>query len=145
MGLRDGDDELLVDPDFLQSSSKPARKCTRYFLNPTLPFSSLASGMTMLTSIRTEGAQPTKVVVSATKDPLGEVGIIELPEGAAYTSLGGFLIAQHHGRVPPPGTTLAFERHEFTVREGDARRVLRVSIRPRPAPEQRTSARAAAE
>jgi len=77
------DDELLVDPDFLQSSSKPARKCTRYFLNPTLPFSSLASGMTMLTSIRTEGAQPTKVVVSATKDPLGEVGIIELPEGAA--------------------------------------------------------------
>lgn len=77
------DQELLVHPDFLQSSSKSARKRTRYFLNPTLPFSSLASGMTMLTSIRPAGEQPTKVVVSSTKDPLCEVGIIELPEGAA--------------------------------------------------------------
>jgi len=77
------DQELLVDPDFLQSSSKPARKLTRYFLNPTLPFSSLASGMTMLTSVRPEGDQPTKVVISATKDALGEVGIVELPEGAS--------------------------------------------------------------
>lgn len=77
------DQELLIHPDFLLSSSKPARKRTRYFLNPTLPFSSLASGMVMLTSIRPEGEQPTKVEVSATKDLLCEVGIVELPEGAS--------------------------------------------------------------
>ena len=77
------DQELLVHPDFLQSSNKSAKKRTRWFLNPHIPLSSLASGMVMLTSLRPEGAEPTLVVISATKDPLGEVGIIELPEGAA--------------------------------------------------------------
>ena len=49
-------EELLVQPDFLQSSSQPAIKRTRWFLNPRLPFASLASGMFALTSVRPEGA-----------------------------------------------------------------------------------------
>jgi hypothetical protein len=75
--------ELLVQPDFLQSSSHPARKATRWFLNPRLPFASIASGLFALTAIRPEGGAPTHVVVSSQKDPFGEVGVIELPDRAA--------------------------------------------------------------
>jgi uncharacterized protein (AIM24 family) len=75
-------EELLVKPDFIQSSSRPAHKTTRWLLNSRIPISSLASGMFALTSIRPEGGLATQVVVSSQSDPLGEVGIVELPLGA---------------------------------------------------------------
>jgi hypothetical protein len=73
---------LLVQPDYLQSTSVLARKKTQWLLNPTIPFSSLLSGMYLLTRVGASGAEP--VVISATKDPLIEVGIVELSEGAAF-------------------------------------------------------------
>ena len=76
-------EELLVQSDFLQSSSQPAKKRTQWFLNAALPFSSLASGMFALTRIRPEGASSTRVVVSSQEDAFGEVGVIEIPDGAA--------------------------------------------------------------
>ena len=76
-------EELLVQPDFLQSSSQPAIKRTRWFLNPRLPFASLASGMFALTSVRPEGAMPTRAVVSSQRDPFSEIGVIDIPAGAA--------------------------------------------------------------
>jgi hypothetical protein len=76
-------EELLVQPDFLQSSSQPARKRTRWFLNPRLPFASLASGMFALTSVQPEGETPTRVVVSSQRDPFSEIGVVTLPAGAA--------------------------------------------------------------
>ena len=88
-------DELLVQPDFLQSSSKPALKRTRWFLNPRLPFASLASGMFALTSVAPEGDASTRVVVSSQRDPFSEIGVIALPAGAAMVvqprSLAGVL------------------------------------------------------
>ena len=88
-------DELLVQPDFLQSSSKPALKRTRWFLNPRLPFASLASGMFALTSVAPEGDASTRVVVSSQRDPFSEIGVITLPAGAAMVvhprSLAGVL------------------------------------------------------
>ncbi len=87
--------ELLVQPDFLQSSSQPAIKRTQWLLNARLPIASLASGMYALTRIRPEGEASTRVVVSALKDPFGEVARIDLPEGAAMViqprSLAGML------------------------------------------------------
>lgn len=74
--------ELLIRPEFLQSSTKPSKKRTRWFLNARLPISSAISKMIMLTAIRPEGEKSTRVVVSATKDPLAEVGIITLQETA---------------------------------------------------------------
>jgi hypothetical protein len=76
-------EELLVQSDFLQSSSQPAKKRTQWFLNTALPFASLASGMFALTRIRPEGASSTRVVVSSQEDAFGEVGVIEIPDGAA--------------------------------------------------------------
>ena len=75
--------ELLVQPDYLQSSSKPAIKRTRWLLNARLPIASIASGLYALTSVRPEGDASTRVVVSSQRDPFSEIGLVALPEGAA--------------------------------------------------------------
>jgi hypothetical protein len=74
--------ELLIRPEYLQSSSLQSRKTTRWFLNSRIPFTSLASGMCMLTRIGPAGSEA--VVISAKRDPLSEVGIVELADGAAF-------------------------------------------------------------
>lgn len=74
--------ELLIQPEYLQSTSLQAGKNTRWLLDARFPFASLLSGMYMLTRVSPAGAEP--VVVSATKDPLSEVGIIDLADGAAF-------------------------------------------------------------
>jgi len=100
-------EELLVHPDFVQSSSRPALKRTEWFLNPRLPLSSIASGMFALTGIRPEGMEPTRVVVAAQNDPLGEVAVIELPPGAAMVVQPRSLA----GVVKPAGTPVRITRH----------------------------------
>lgn len=75
--------EILIHPDYLQSSSKSAEKRTQWLLNRSVPFSSIASGMFFLTRIRPADDHPTRVVVSSQKDAFGEIGAIHLPEGAS--------------------------------------------------------------
>jgi hypothetical protein len=99
--------ELLIHPDFLQSSGKPAHKRTRWFLNARLPFSSALSGMIMLTAIRPAGDKPTRAVVSPTHDALGEVGIIELPPGASMVIHPRALA----GVLQPAGHSMRVTRH----------------------------------
>jgi hypothetical protein len=77
------DQEMLVHGDFLQTTDLPARKRTQLFLNRSLPFTSIAAGMATLTAIRPVGEKSARVVVSSTKDPLGEVALLEIPAGAA--------------------------------------------------------------
>lgn len=74
--------ELLVHSDFLQSTPLHAKKSTKWLLNNAIPISSISSGMYMLTRVENSMSDP--VVVSSTKDHLSEIGIIELPEGAAF-------------------------------------------------------------
>lgn len=100
-------EEILVHPDFVQSSSLPARKQTQWFLNARLPLSSLAAGLFALTRIRPEGAEPTRVVVSSQNDPLGEIGLIELPAGAAMVVQPRSLA----GVVKPVGVPVRITRH----------------------------------
>ena len=100
-------DELLVQPDFLQSSSQPAIKRTRWFLNPRLPFASLASGMFALTSVRPEGATTTRAVVSSQRDPFSEIGVIDIPAGAAMVIQPRSLAAV----VKPAGQPTHITRH----------------------------------
>ena len=100
-------EELLVQPDFLQSSSQPAIKRTRWFLNPRLPFASLASGMFALTSVRPEGEAPTRAVVSSQRDPFSEIGVIDIPAGAAMVIQPRSLAAV----VKPAGEPTHITRH----------------------------------
>lgn len=90
--------ELLVQSDYLQSTSRQAEKSTRWFLNKALPFASLLSGLVMLTRVGPAGSEP--VVISPVRDALNEVGIIELAEGAAFVcqarSLAGVVQAAGH-------------------------------------------------
>lgn len=74
--------ELLIQTEYLQSTSLQSKKNTQWFLNPAFPFTSLLSGMFMLTRIGPTGSGP--VVISATKDPLSEVGLLDLAPGAAF-------------------------------------------------------------
>jgi uncharacterized protein (AIM24 family) len=100
-------EELLVHPDFVQSSSESAPKHTQWLLNPRLPFSSLASGMTALTCIRPEHAGSTRVVVSPRLRPLDEIAVAELPAGTT-------LILQPRalaGVVKPLGVPVEITRH----------------------------------
>lgn len=95
--LEDGE-ALLVRPRYLQSSPLQARKSTKWLLDWTIPLSSVLSGMFMLTKVEPSGAEP--VVLSATKDPLDEVGILRLADGAAFAcqprALAG--VIQHRDR-----------------------------------------------
>ncbi len=100
-------EELLVQPQFLQSSARSAGKRTQWLLDASLPFASLASGMFALTRIRPAGDSSTRVVVSAQRDPLGEVGVIDLPAGAAMVLKPRALA----GIVKPAGGRLRITRH----------------------------------
>ena len=54
-----------------------------------------------ITAIRPEGEAPTRVVVSALKDPFGEVGVIEIParvEGGVEQAVDA--LARSRGRSP---------------------------------------------
>jgi len=92
-------EELLVLQDYLQSTSLHARKRTRWLLNAGIPFTSVLSGMYMLTEISSAGLEP--VVVSATKDPLMEVGILALDDGAAFVCQPRSLAGVIHDRQSP--------------------------------------------
>ena len=94
-------DELLIHPEYLQSSSLRAEKVTKWLLDWSYPMSSLASGMFALTRIRATSSA--SFVVSATRDPFSEVAVISIPEGAA-------LVLQPHCLIG------VVQRREFPVR-----------------------------
>jgi len=78
--LEEGE-ELLVHPDFLQSSTSHSRKSTKWLLDVRYPFTSVAAGMVMLTRVRSMTREP--LVVSSRNDALAEIGVITLQAGDA--------------------------------------------------------------
>lgn len=75
----DSTQELLLHPEYLQSSSLHGKSDTKWLLDWSCPLSSFASGMVALTRIRSDSNET--VVVSATKDPFSEVALLTLTEG----------------------------------------------------------------
>lgn len=73
--------ELLVHPEYLQSTADAASKGTKWLLDWSIPISSLSSGMVALTRVRSESSQTS--VVSAMKEPLSELRLITIPAGSA--------------------------------------------------------------
>lgn len=88
--------ELLLHPEYLQSSAIQGEKDTKWLLEWSYPLTSIAAGLFGLTRIRT-GSTDT-IVVSATKDPLSEVGVISIPEGSALVLQPHRLIGMIHSR-----------------------------------------------
>ncbi|MFN4121186.1 hypothetical protein [Acidovorax sp.] len=84
------DQELLVHPEFLQSTAVQGDKDTCWLFSRQYPFTSLAAGLVALTRVRTPATA--HYVVSATQDPHSEIAVLHLPEGAA-------LVMQPHNLV----------------------------------------------
>jgi len=95
----EGDEELLVHPAYLQSSPAGASKDTKWLLDWAYPLSSLAAGMVAL--IRMRAGKPEIVVISATRDPLDEVGMLRVPAGSAVVLHPRNLVAVAYGRQTP--------------------------------------------
>lgn len=74
------DQQLLVLPDYVQSSPAASDHRTKWLLDWSYPWTSLVSGMVALTAIRTKSDEP--IVLSASEDPLSEIVLITLPAGA---------------------------------------------------------------
>lgn len=87
-------EELLVHPEYIQSSSTHGHKDTKWLLDYGYVLTSLSSGMVALTRILP--GQPETIVLSATKDPLSEIAVLSLPEGSSMVlqprSLVGILV-----------------------------------------------------
>lgn len=98
-------DELLVRPDYLQSSSERSGKRTALLLNPALPITCLLSGMYLLTRVR--ASEGDELVLSPAQDAFDEVCMIELPVGAAFVCQPRALA----GVVQPLGERVRVTRH----------------------------------
>ena len=98
------DEELLLVPEAIQSSPHAGSKSTKWLLNADIPFSSLASGLVAL--VRFRGAEGS-VQVTATGDPLAEIGLVTLPAGSAMVVRPRAL----RGVVHPVGRPVAIRRH----------------------------------
>ncbi len=83
------DEELLVHPEYVQSIATPGEKRTKWLLDGRYPVTSLASGMVALTCIR--GAGETHAI-SSKRDPLAEVGILDLPPNARFVLQPRYLV-----------------------------------------------------
>ncbi len=94
----DDSHELLLHPEFLQTSSVHGKADTKLLLDWSCPLSSVASGLIGLTRFRSDNSEV--VVVSSTKDPFSEIATLSLPEDSALVfqprSIVGVLYRKGH-------------------------------------------------
>ena len=73
--------QMLIHPEYLQSSPVSSTKRTQWLLDWRFPFTSLAAGMVALTRLHSDVAA--SVTISASDDPLLEIAVVRLPAGSA--------------------------------------------------------------
>lgn len=93
------EEELLIHPEYLQSTPLESKIDTKWLLDWSLPLSSLASGMVAL--IRIRGEETTTIVISPKRDALSEVGVLDLPEGSAVVFQPRSLVGVVYRRDAP--------------------------------------------
>jgi hypothetical protein len=94
------DEELLVHHRFLQSVATNAQLRTHWLLSWRYPISSIAARLVALTSIRTE-TRETFVISATDQDALSEIGLVDLPAGAAMVVQPRALIGVLQSRQRP--------------------------------------------
>ena len=97
--------ELLIHPEWLRVNAEHIKSDTKWLLNNTYPLSSLSAGLVGLTRIQTESTAT--VTLGAMKDPLLEIGVIAVPEGAAFVFQPRRLI----GVVQPKDRPVKITKH----------------------------------
>ena len=73
--------QMLIHPEYLQSSPVGTRKRTQWLLDWRFPLTSLAAGMAALTRLDSDATA--SVTISASDDPLLEIAVVHLPAGSA--------------------------------------------------------------
>ena len=101
----DANHELVVLPEFLQSSPHAAKTSMTLLLSWRMPLSSLASGLVGLTRVRV-GA-PDYASVSATRDPLAEIALVAIDDGSAMVIQPRALV----GVVQPNARSVRISRY----------------------------------
>lgn len=102
--LRD-DEELWVHADFLQSRSSTAAVSTKFWLDPTRPFTSLAAGLFLLHRVVADRSRA--LLLSSTRHDLLELAAIELPAASAFVLRPRGLV----GIVQPIGRPIRITSH----------------------------------
>jgi hypothetical protein len=75
------DEELSIRSEYIQDLPRHnSKKSTQVFINNHLPFSSISTGLFLLSRISTENSEA--IAISSTNNPFMEVGIINIPEGS---------------------------------------------------------------
>ncbi|KHA78561.1 hypothetical protein NC77_12065 [Janthinobacterium lividum] len=97
--------QMLLHPEYLQSSPVSSTKRTQWLLDWRFPFTSLAAGMVALT--RLESETTASVTISASDDPLLEVAVVHLPAGSALVFQPRGLV----GLITDAGQPLAISSH----------------------------------
>ena len=97
--------ELLVRPDYLQVTSDRLGKSTKWLLNASMPYSSLLSGMFLLT--RLQAASSDEVRLTNSNDPISELAIIDLEMVGPFICQARSLI----GVVQDSGQPIRITRH----------------------------------
>ncbi|MDD2721205.1 MAG: hypothetical protein PHH47_07855 [Gallionella sp.] len=101
----DADHELLLHPEYIQSSSVHGQTDTKFLLDWSCPLSSLAAGLIGLTRIQSEHNET--IVVSSAKDPLSEIALIPLTENESMVFQPRNLV----GVLFPKGRPVRITRH----------------------------------
>lgn len=76
------DQQLLIKPDYIQSSPSSAKKSTKLFINRSIPLSSIATGLVGLTRISAD--TDLSITVSCQSNPIMELAAIDVVEGDAF-------------------------------------------------------------
>ena len=97
--------QMLIHPEYLQSSPVSTRKRTQWLLDWRFPFTSLAAGMVALTRLHSD--VPASVTISASDDPLLEIAVVRLPAGSALVFQPRGLV----GLICDAGQPLAMSSH----------------------------------
>lgn len=97
--LIDEANELLVHPEYLQSSSHEIANDTKWVLNWRYAMTSVAAGLCLLTRMR--ASTPMSVVLTATRDPLSKVSVVSIPEGSAVVLQPRFIVGVLQPRARP--------------------------------------------
>lgn len=81
--LRD-DDVLRVKESYLQASDEGVKKSTRFVLDWSIPFTSVACGLTELVELRADRtATDYHITLSNADDPHVELALVEVPDGGS--------------------------------------------------------------
>jgi hypothetical protein len=93
---------LMTKVDYLQGSMGNFEKQTKWLMDWSYPFSSMAAGLFILTQIRNTGGGAGQVTLSTQENATEELAVVKIPEGKSLVFRPHYLVAVSHPVGLPP-------------------------------------------